>query len=846
MLPIYDIQAELLDALSSQRRLLVRAPTGSGKSTQVPQMVAEHPDFWEGAVVVLQPRRIAARMLAARVARERGGRLGDEVGYQVRLEKRAGSRTRILYATEGVLLRRLLRDPDLRGVAAVVFDEFHERNLNTDMALAFLVDLQRERRPDLLLVAMSATLECGPLQDYLAPCALVESEGRSFPVEIEHIGGKPGARSSRTRVREVPVWDRAARAFERAVAAEPEGDVLIFMPGAHEIRRTIEAVRRCKASRDFDVLALHGEMSAEDQDRAVSPSRRRKVVVSTNVAETSLTIDGVRVVIDSGLARVARFDAGRGMDTLTIQPISQASADQRAGRAGRTAPGRCLRLWSVRAHRARPAFDLPEVRRVDLAEPLLMLAGLGHRAEEFPWYEKPDPAVLGHAARLLRLLGAVDGAGAVTPDGRRMLAFPLHPRFARLLLAGAELGCVREAALAAAIGQARNFWLRRQSGRVEAERARFIPEGVRCDFTVLAAAWLHAEAVRFDREACEALGLHGQAAREVGRWFRQFLGIAEREGLPVDAPPADETTVRRCLLRAFSDQLAQRRDTGTTRCALSGGRVGKLAEECFVRDAPLLVATEVTEIEGRDKQVLLSRVAAVELDWLREDFPGHLRTEEHVGFDPRSRRIVSEIRTCFGDLVLARKPGEAPSDEAAAAFLAREIHAGNLGIKHWNQKVDDWIARVNTLAEHAPELGYAAITTDDRLLILEQICLGATSHREVKDRSPWKELRAWLLPGLGEQLDRFAPERLKLPCGRHARIRYEDGAPPVLAARIQDLYDLTGEITIADGRIPCRIEILAPNQRPMQIVSSLDTFWEQGYPLLKKELKGRYPKHEWR
>src|SRR5450432_2389475 len=451
-LPIYELEHDIVASLAAEPRLILQAPTGSGKSTQVPQILLDRDLLGDGEVVILQPRRLATRLLASRVAFERGGRLGEEVGYQIRFEKVVSKNTRIRFVTEGILLRQLLQDPELRGTAAILFDEFHERHLYGDITLARALHLQETKRPDLTLVVMSATLESDKLEKYLAPCPVLTSSGRAHPVRVEYLA-KP------VRGDGYPVWDLAADEFER-LAAETEGDVLIFMPGKYEITRTISAIRASRVSDRFVALPLHGELPPAEQDAALAHYQKRRAIVSTNVAETSLTIDGVQVVIDSGLARIARFDARRGINTLLVEKISRASAEQRAGRAGRTAPGHCLRLWTEREHLDRGPQELPEVKRLDLAEVVLTLkAGGVEEIGSFRWLEPPDPQALARAEQLLLDLGALrenaaqasslgsvdsqaGSSRSVTPLGRRMLAFPLHPRYARMLLAAQEYRCV--------------------------------------------------------------------------------------------------------------------------------------------------------------------------------------------------------------------------------------------------------------------------------------------------------------------------------------------------------------------------------------------------------------------
>ncbi len=418
-LPIDDLKEGLTAACGRVRRLVLRAPTGSGKSTRIPQMLLDL-GLVEGQIIVLQPRRIAARLLAARIAQERNVRLGGEVGYQIRFERVESAQTRIKFVTEALLLRQMASDPELKGVGAVIFDEFHERNLHSDVALALARRLQETRRPDLLIMAMSATLDTEGVAKWLGSAETLAADGRAYPVEIEY------THLPRNSAR--PIWDAAAEQVRRLLQEEAEGDILVFMPGSYEIMRTIGAVRNLPESGGVEILPLYGELPPEEQDRAVKPGPNRKVIVATNVAETSLTIPGVRAVVDAGLARIARFDAHRGIDTLLVEPISQASAEQRAGRAGRTGPGRCVRLWSQTDQEARPLREVPEIRRVDLSETILLLLSSGWGdAATFPWYEKPEDKALQRALAVLADLGAVDTHGKLTPIGRRMAVFPAHP-----------------------------------------------------------------------------------------------------------------------------------------------------------------------------------------------------------------------------------------------------------------------------------------------------------------------------------------------------------------------------------------------------------------------------------
>lgn len=839
-LPIYELRSDLTAALEVDNRLIIEAPTGSGKSTQVPQMVLDCGIAGPGEVVVLQPRRLAARLLAKRVAFERGEALGGEVGYQVRMERAISEKTQIRYVTEGILLRQFLSDPDLRGISAIIFDEFHERHIYGDITLARALRLQQSR-PDLKIMVMSATLDAGPLREYLAPCRELQSEGRMFPVDISYA-------KKRIDFRHHPVWEVAADAFEQAVASGAEGDVLVFMPGAYEIARTVEAIRSRKCARDFAIMPLHGELPAHDQDAAVGDCDQRKVVVSTNVAETSITIDGIRVVVDSGLARIARYDPNRGIDTLLVERISRASADQRTGRAGRTAPGVCMRLWTEQEHVARPMQELPEILRHDLAEVVLTLkAGGIDDVENFHWLQPPDPKSLERTLTLLTDLGAIDRHGRLTMVGDKMVQFPMHPRYARMLLAGEEYGCVRQACLIAALTQGRSILQRNKGKETRGRRDDVLGEGDVSDFKRLMRAWQFADKNSYHPDACRRLGVHGGAARQVKPLYERFLRIAEQEGLTVNSrAPADED-LQKCILLAFSDHVARRRDVGTLHCEVVHGRAGDLDRDSVVRDSALIVAAEIREIEGRrDLNVRLNLCTAISEVWLDELFPEDMQERRDAIFDPVQKRVVTKQWKAFRGLELHASMKQEVDPQQAAEIIAEEVLAGRLDLYKWDDNVERWITRVNCLAAGCPDYGIPAIDEAARRAMVQEICLGAVCKRDLKDRSVWKTVKSWLSPAQRDFIDKQAPERITLPSGYNAKVRYEDGQPPVLSATIQKLYGLEDVPRIGFGQIPVVIEALAPNQRPQQKTQDMKSFWANAYPLIRKELKGRYPKHEWR
>jgi ATP-dependent helicase HrpB len=842
-LPIYELEHALVASLRGTGRAIVQAPTGSGKSTQVPQMLLNHGFLGGGQVVVLQPRRLATRMLARRVAEELGTTLGDIVGYQIRLESRVSARTRIRFVTEGILLRQMTFEPGLAGVSAIVFDEFHERHLYGDISLARALRIQASTRPDLKIIVMSATLDAGALRRFLEPCDVLVSRGRTHPVRIEYLAKSVNFEAE-------PVWDVAARECER-LAGESGGDMLVFMPGAYEISRTIQAIQGSRALRGFAALPLHGELPLEAQDRAVARIDGRKIIVSTNVAETSLTIDGVTAVVDSGLARTARFDPDRGINTLLVEKISAASADQRAGRAGRTAPGVCVRLWTEREHGQRDAHELPEVKRLDLSEVVLTLKAAGITdVAGFNWFEKPEARGLERAESLLADLGALAGQGGpITELGRRMLRFPVHPRYARMFLEAQERACVRTVAMMAALTQGRNFLLRSVGRQVEEAREELLGEESESDFFLLMRAWRFADKSNYSLEACRRLGLHAQAARQVGPLFEQFVEIATAEGLDASEKRVDGVAVRKCVLAGFPDHLARRLDASTLRCELVHGRRGLLARESSIGKAALLVAAEITEVGGRggEVSVLLNIATAIEEAWLKELFPGDLTDVREVTYDPEAKRVVARREKRFRDLVLESKSGsdDVPMDRAAT-LLAREVAEGRITIDAWDESVEQWITRVNRMAEWFPEYEVNPVAPADRLTLLEQVCYGEVSARGAKGKDVMPVLRDWLTAEQLAVMDDAVPEKLTMANGRKSRLTYSKDGPPVLSARIQELYGIEGRFSIGRGRVPVKIEVLAPNQRPLQVTDDLTTFWRDIYPTLKPALSRRYPRHEWR
>lgn len=824
-LPIDAVLPDLLTALRRQPAAVLRAPTGAGKTTRVPPALLDAGLAGAGRIVMLEPRRLAARAAARRMAQERGGQVGDEFGYHVRFDRKAGPRTRVLAVTPGILLRMLQDDPYLESAGVVVFDEFHERGLESDLALGMVRLVQQTVRPEVHIVAMSATLAAEAVAAYLGDCPVIASEGRLFPVEILY----------EPRPDHQPWPVAAARAAGRLLD-RTDGDLLVFLPGLGEIRQTAHQLEPLARERNLAVLPLYGDLPPGQQDAALLPQQRRRVVLATNVAETSVTVEGVTGVVDTGLARELVFDPGVGLDRLKLVPISRASAEQRAGRAGRTRPGVCVRLWSAGSHLARPEQTLPEIRRVDLAAAVLqLLCWGGADVNTFPWLEPPNEATVAQARTLLRRLGAVHDRG-ITDLGRTLARLPVHPRAGRLLVEGQRRGQAERAALAAALLSERDPFAR------QADAGREVPSHA-TDSDVLERVealeeFEHGGRLRGERE------LNRNAARFVLRARDQLLRslrqeTAGRHSGNTEGASADEAFLR-SLLAAFPDRLARRRERGNSRGVMVGGRGVRLAPSSGVRDAELFLCVDVDA--GRAES-LVRQASAVQRDWLPAE---RLTTATEVSFDADAERVVARRLLRYEDLVLEESEAARPDDEQVARVLTA---AAGERLDHVLPPADSpaglYRTRVRCLREWLPELGLPALVEADLREVLGWLCHGRRSFAELRS-APWLEaLQGKLTPHQRQAVEREAPERLAVPSGSRITLRYEEGRPPVLAVRIQEVFGLRETPRVAGGRVRVLLHLLAPNYRPQQVTDDLASFWANTYPQVRKELRARYPKHAW-
>ncbi len=898
-LPIWQLHAQVVAHLTQGNRLVVVAPTGSGKTTQVPQMLLEA-GLATGAtpppgpatapaggrIVVLQPRRVAARTVAARVAFERGSALGGEVGYQIRFDDQTGLGTRICFVTEGILLRWLQDNPTLDGVGVLLFDEFHERNLLSDVALAVAKQLQRTRRPDLRLVVMSATLDAKPVASYLGDCPVLVSEGQAWPVATRYLA-QPDAR---------PAPEQAADAVEQLVNAGEPGDVLVFMPGMAEINATLRALAAARIREPLALLPLHGDLPPEDQDLAFAPNRRRKVVVATNVAETSVTIDGIRHVVDSGLARIARYDAERGLHTLAIEPISRASADQRKGRAGRTAPGTCYRLWTESGQLNRPERNTPEIQRSDLAEVVLLLHSLGiRRAAQFDWLDQPDPQAVERAEDLLVTLGALEAepaprpaapplagasggtVGGLTPVGRQMLRLPMHPRYSRMLVEAGKYDCVPAAALCAALVSGRDLLVRlgRDDKHVAEARELFEASDL-SDFFTLIRAYQFAKNHGFSLEACRRHGIHAQTARQVEQTFAQLLQLARRErlapigppgGAPAPAPhqapsPAadppkpgvENEPLLRCLLAGFADQLCVRRDLATLECDLTEGRTGTLMRESVVQGATLFVAASVREVSGRGSgpRTLLGLATVVKREWIEELFPTLVTARVEHLFDRTHKRVAAVQLIRFRDLVIHHEHQRDVDAEAAGRCLAEAFRKGWFELPLFNHQVQQFIARVNLVGAALPELELPPMDEAGVLTALADALRGLTTAKAAQATPVLAAFRARYPQEQLAWLDELAPPTLPWPDGRQLKLLYHDadaaaeqGPGVELQMKLHECFPLKEHPRLCEGRVPVKLWLASPDGRRLEPTLDWPSFRRDHYPKLRRTLAAKYPGIAW-
>jgi ATP-dependent helicase HrpB len=819
--PITPLLPDVLASLEASPRLVLEAPPGAGKTTQVPLALLGASWRKDGRILMLEPRRVAARAAAGFMAKQRGEPVGEGVGYRIRFENKTSAATRVEVLTEGILTRMIQDDPELPGVAAIVFDEFHERHLSGDLGLALALDVQAQLRPDLRILVMSATLDGETLAKRINAPRL-SSAGRSFPVSVSHFPAR----------RDEALVFQLRRCVEQALLEHP-GDLLVFLPGQREIgeaQRQLEALPAVAAG-VVQLLPLHGELPLEQQSLALSPDPqgRRRIVLATNVAESSVTLPGVRVVIDSGLAREPRFDPNSGFSRLETVNISQASADQRAGRAGRVADGFCFRLWPA-SQRLEP-MRTAEIAQVELSALALELAAWG--SDSLCFIDAPPAGALAAARELLQRLGALDAGLRITALGKRMLSLGTHPRLAAMLLSATPGEAQALACDLAALVEARDP-LRGYRGDDWASRWRAL------------AQFRGGRSVREDAASASANRGALAAIDQAASNWRRRVGCRDRAPASVPAHALGDL-----LLHAFPERIGRQHPSDPRRYQLAGGRMAKIFDDSALFGEPWIVASEL-RFEARDS--IVQRGAPLDEARLERDFPERFVERDFVRWDADARALVARRERRFDKIVLSSKPSGRPDPAQASQALCEAVAELGLTSLPWTEGLRQFQARVRCLREWMPQLGLPELSEAALMASLEDwlkpALTGKTRLDAISEQELGDALRSRLDWALRQKLDQLAPTRISVPSGMERGIEYslddhEHAAPPVLAVKLQELFGLADTPRIAEGRVPLLLHLLSPGGKPLQVTQDLKGFWERTYPEVKKEMKGRYPRHPW-
>lgn len=820
ILPIHEVLPQLRTQLADRAAVVLSAPPGSGKTTVAPLALLAEPWLAGQTILLLEPRRLAAKLAAGFMARQLGEEVGQTVGYRVRFEAKVSPVTRVEVVTEGVLTRRMQDDPELAGVGLVIFDEFHERSLQGDLALALCLDVMTGLREDLKLLIMSATLDTGAISRLLGDAPVVMGQGQSYPVGVEHC---------RTEPLPLPreIAKQMAGAIHRGLAEQP-GDILAFLPGAAEIRYTEALLSSALVPGEIAIHPLYGDLSLAAQTAAVQPDPkgRRRIILATPIAETSLTIEGIHTVVDSGWKRSPQFDPNSGLSRLTTQRISHASATQRTGRAGRLGPGYCYRLWSTGEDHGLKPFDPAEILTADLSQLVLDLARWGvHAPEALSWLDPPPAGHFAQAQAVLLTLGALDQQGRITPLGKKMADLPAHPRLGHMLLAAAQHNAIPLACDLAALLSERDI----SKGR---DRSADIEDRLHALAAFRSEGPVAAKSMEADTDGC----------RRVIQTSRQL-----QEHLPKPARhQGGDATAGELLALAFPDRIAQRRSEGRGQYKLASGRGAVLpAHDRLAAHEYLAVAElDAGKIEGR-----IFLAAPIAKEALLSLFAHRLQREDKVSWEEQSRTVKSQRILRLGELVLEAAPLAKPSSEAVQAALLSGLRSLGLTALPWSDKARELQARMESIRLWQPEAGWPEVSDESLLENLDQwlspYLTGMRSAEQLKKLDLFAILAARLDWQQQSHLDREAPSHLTVPSGSKVRLHYTPGEPPVLAVRLQEMFGLADTPRICHDTVPVLLHLLSPAQRPMQITQDLRGFWEGAYHEVKKELRGRYPKHHW-
>jgi len=818
-LPIEDVLSELRQALARGSNALLTAPPGAGKTTRVPLALLDASWLTGQKLLMLEPRRLAARAAAHRLAATLNEPVGKTVGYRMRLDTNVGASTRLEVVTEGVLTRLLVSNPELEGYGAIVFDEFHERSLQADIGLALARETQRLVRPELRLLVMSATLDCGPVSALLGGAPVISCEGRLFPVE--------------TRYLDRPLTGRLEAAVVQCIRhslAQDSGSQLVFLPGMAEIRRIERSLLDAHLSPDVQVAPLHGDLPQADQDMAIEAAApgRKKIVLASSIAETSLTIDGIRVVIDAGQLRAPRFDPRSGLTRLETIRVTQDSADQRRGRAGRLEPGICYRLWTEQEHQSLAPRRPPEILDADLSSLLLETARWGVSDPlELSWLTPPPPGAVAQARELLTRLGALNANGRPTPHGQQMGELPLHPRLAHMLLRSVPRGCAGLACDLAALLTERDLW-RAPSPRVSDVRLRL---------DLLHSNRTAATGGSVDRRAIDHLK---RTARHWEGQLQQLTGVR---------PPGRSTDIDLTgllLAIAYPDRIGQRQRGSEPRYILANGRGAVFTHPDPLATEPYLV---IAELDAGSQWARIDMAAPVAQKDIEELYQAEIAESETVAWDERAGAVRASRQRCLGALVLSNEALSQPDPSLIATALLNGVRQAGLHTLAWTPELEDWRMRIRFLRRLQGETAAWPDVSDERLGEtlgdwLGPYLIGMTTLERVQHMDLSQPLQALLSRAQQQELNRLAPIHVTVPSGSHIRLDYS-GELPVLAVRLQEMFGCKETPRIVNRTVPVMLHLLSPAKRPVQVTKDLASFWVNAYPEVRKELRGRYPKHHW-